>query len=340
MVLMHTVYTLSFNAENATLATVGGKGANLSRMSYAGFPVPPGFFITMDAYCAFVRSNQLQKQIVDMASDEMQTGEERSAAIRQLFAKSRISDELIEVIDRTYADLIQSVGDLPLAVRSSATAEDLPRASFAGQQDTYLNVRGKSALLDAVQRCWSSLWTPRALEYRVRQGIDPATVSLAVVVQVMVAAEVSGIMFTANPIDGARGEVVIDAAWGLGEAIVGGLVTPDHIVVDKITGAIKQMAIGDKAILTVPTASGTEERDVEESKRRARVLDAAQVSELAKLGAEIEKYYGEPQDIEWCLANGKFYIVQARPITTLPSEPMQWESPISDAKWLKDLQAG
>ncbi len=334
-----TAYALPFNAEDATLAIVGSKGANLGRMSRAGFPVPPGFLTTTAAYCAFVQANNLQKQIIDLASNEAETSEARSLAIRRLFANGRIPTELVEAIDRAYMDLIQTVGDLPLAVRSSATAEDLPGASFAGQQDTYLNVRGKSALLDAVQRCWSSLWTPRALDYRARQGIDPSAVSLAVVVQVMVPAEASGIMFTANPINGARDEIVLEAAWGLGEAIVGGLVTPDHIVVDKVTGAIKQITVADKTVMTQPTATGTEERPVEESKRRAQVLEVIQATELAKLGAEIEKYYGEPQDIEWCFADGKFYIVQARPITTMPSELVRWVSPIAGAKWLKDLQA-
>ncbi len=334
-----TIYALPFDTEDATLTVVGGKGTNLSRMSRVGFPVPPGFFVTTEAYHAFVQSNHLQKQIVDLASNQADSSETRSAAIRQLFANGKIPADLEEAISRAYADLIQTIGDLPLAVRSSATAEDLPGASFAGQQDTYLNIRGKSALPEAVQCCWSSLWTPRALEYRARQGIDPSTVSLAVVVQVMVPAEASGVMFTANPISGARDEIAIDAAWGLGEAIVGGLVTPDHIVAHKTTGAIKQVTIADKTVMTQPTATGTEERPVEESKRRAQVLNATQATELAKLGAEIEKHYGEPQDIEWCFANGKFYIVQARPITTLPSEPVRWESPITGAKWLKDLQA-
>jgi pyruvate,water dikinase len=332
-------FVLPMDSVKATLAEVGGKGANLGRMSRAGFSVPPGFFVTTQAYHAFVQANNLQKQIVDLASHQADTSEARSAAIRQLFANGTIPADLVEAISHAYADLIQTVGDLPLAVRSSATAEDLPGASFAGQQDTYLNVRGKSALLESVQRCWSSLWTSRALDYRARQGIDPSTVSLAVVIQVMVPAEASGIMFTANPINGARDEIVLDAAWGLGEAIVGGLVTPDHVVVDKATGAIKQITVADKIVMTQPTATGTEERPVEENKRHAQVLEVTQATELAKLGVEIEKYCGEPQDIEWCLANGKFYIVQARPITTMPPEPVRWESPIAGAKWLKDLQA-
>ncbi len=333
-------FVLPLNSADATWAAVGGKGLNLSRLTRAGFPVPPGFFVTTGAYRAFVQANNLQKQIINWASNPADTSETRSAAIRQLFANGLIPADLAEAIHHAYGDLVQTVGDLPLAVRSSATAEDLPGASFAGQQDTYLNVRGEETVMEAVQRCWSSLWTARALEYRARQGVAPSVVSLAVVVQVMALAEASGIMFTANPINGSRDEIVIDAAWGLGEAIVGGLVTPDHGVVDKVTGAIKQITIADKTVITVPTATGTEERPVEESKRRKQVLETAQVTELAKLGAEIEKYYGEPQDIEWCLANGKFYIVQARPITTLPAEPLQWESPVPGAKWLKDLQAG
>ncbi len=333
-------FVLPFDSLEATLAVAGGKGANLSHMSRAGFPIPPGFFVTTDAYRAFVEANNLQNRIIDLASNQVDTSEARSAAIRQLFSSGEMPTELVESISHAYADLVRTVGDLPLAVRSSATAEDLPGASFAGQQDTYLNVRGESALLDAIQRCWSSLWTARALDYRAWQGMDPSAVSLAVVVEVMVPAEASGIMFTANPINGARDETIVDASWGLGEAIVGGLVTPDHIMANKATGAIKQITIGDKAIMTVPTATGTEEREVEEPRQRVQVLNAAQVAELTKLGAAIEMLYGAPQDIEWCWAMGKFYVVQARPITTLPPEPVKWESPIAGAKWLKDLQAG
>ena len=335
-----TTFVLPFVSSDATLAVAGGKGANLSRLTRAGFGVPPGFLITTTAYRAFVQANNLQTQIVALASDQANTSEDRSAATRSLFASGSLPPDLAAAIHHAYVGLRQTAGDLPLAVRSSATAEDLPGASFAGQQDTYLNVRGEAAVLDAVQRCWASLWTARALEYRARQGIDPSAVSLAVVVQMMVPAEASGILFTANPMSGARDEIVLDSAWGLGEAIVGGLVTPDHIIADKATGAIKQMTIADKTVVTVPTATGTEERKVEESKRQAQVLSAAQVAELAKLGVAIERHYGVPQDIEWCLADSRFYVVQARPITTLPPEPVHWESPVPGAKWLKDLQAG
>jgi pyruvate,water dikinase len=228
---------------------------------------------------------------------------------------------------------------LSLAVRSSATAEDLPGASFAGQQETYLNVRGEQDVLQAVKQCWSSLWTPRALAYRARAGIDPASVSLAVVVQALVQADAAGILFTANPLTGARDEIAIDAAWGLGEAIVSGLVTPDHIIADKATGTLKQVEVAEKTVMTVPTSSGTEERDVEVDRRRAQVLSAAQVAELARLGRTIEAHYHTPQDIEWCLAGDQLWIVQSRPITTLPDVSVRWESPLPGAKWIKDLQA-
>jgi len=262
------VYALPFDAEDATLAVVGGKGANLGRMSRAGFPVPPGFFVTTEAYHAFVQANDLQAQLVALATEKAKTAEAASAAIRLLFEQGRVPPEVAAAIQSAYGQLMRVSADAsPVAVRSSATAEDLPGASFAGQHESFLNVCGEQAVLDAVKRCWSSLWTPRALNYRARQGIDPSTVSLAVVVQVMVPAEASGIMFTADPISGARDEIAIDTAWGLGEAIVGGLTTPDHIVVDKATGTIKQIAIGDKAVMTVPTTTGTEEREVEASKR-------------------------------------------------------------------------
>lgn len=312
-------FTLPFDSLDATLAVVGGKGANLSRMTRAGFPVPPGFFITTAAYRFFVQANGLQGQIVALASDKTKTVEAASTVIRQLFEQGHTPREVAAAIQEASAELMRTLGNgSPVAVRSSATAEDLPGASFAGQQESYLNVRGEGALIDAVKRCWSSLWTARAIDYRARYNIDPSGVSLAVVVQAMVPAEAAGVLFTANPMSGAREEIVLDAAWGLGDAIVSGLVTPDHIVADK--------------------ATGTEEHKVETTKRRAQVLDTAQVAELVKLAAAIETHYGEPQDIEWCFANGKFYIVQARPITNLPP-PLRWESPIPGAKWQKDLQA-
>lgn len=333
---------LLLGSSAATLAIVGGKGENLSRLTRAGFPVPPGFVVSTAAYRAFLRANDLQPRIVALAKKESEADVgEVSAAIRRLFEGGSIPSRLANEIRRAYSALCpDGEAPIPLAVRSSATAEDLPGASFAGQQETYLNVRGEQDLLRAVKRCWSSLWTPRALAYRSRQGIDPGAVSLAVVVQVMVPASAAGVLFTANPLTGARDEIVIDAAWGLGEAIVSGLVTGDHIIADKAAGSVRQMVVADKAVLTAPTSGGTGERAVAADKRSAQVLDAAQVAQLVRLGTGIEAHYHGPQDIEWCLAGDQFWIVQSRAITTLPPEPVRWDSPVPGAKWLKDLQAG
>jgi pyruvate,water dikinase len=197
---------LALDAGPATLAKVGGKGVSLARMTRAGFPVPPGFLITTDAYRAFVEANGLQEGIVALAKETARPREDTSKDIRALFERASMPPHVVLEIQRMYAALIQATGGAPpLAARSSATAEDLPGASFAGQHDSFLNVRGEGALLDAVKRCWSSLWTARAIDYRARQGIDPSLVWMAVIVQQMVEAEASGVLFTANPLTGADG---------------------------------------------------------------------------------------------------------------------------------------
>jgi rifampicin phosphotransferase len=207
-----------------------------------------------------------------------------------------------------------------VAVRSSATAEDLPDASFAGQQETYLNIQGAAALLEAVKKCWASLWTPRAIAYRIKNNIDQNSVALAVVVQELVFADAAGILFTANPINGKRQEVVINAAWGLGEAVVSGLVTPDTITVNKTKGRTIRYEIAEKQIMTVRTPHGTQEQAVPEDRRKKAVLNKAQIAELTALAVGIEQFYGMPMDVEWAVAGGRFAILQARPITALPVE--------------------
>jgi pyruvate,water dikinase len=213
-----------------------------------------------------------------------------------------------------------------VAVRSSATAEDLPEASFAGQQETYLNIHGIDEVLDAVKKCWASLWTARAIAYRARQNVSPDSVALAVVVQELVFADAAGILFTANPINGNRDEVVINAAWGLGEAIVSGAVTPDTLTVDKQKGRVIRRETAEKSVMTVRTDSGVREEPVPDPLRRKAVLTNAQAWELTCYGAQIESLYGMPMDIEWTLANTKFAIVQARPITLLP-DVLEWKLP-------------
>src|SRR6266496_2344223 len=280
---------LALDDPSATLERVGGKGASLARLAAAGLPVPPGFHITTAAYHCFVEENGLQELILDavaqVVADQPATLVEASGRIEKLFAQGSISDALAGAIRRAYADL---GGELPVAVRSSATAEDLRQMSFAGQQETYLNMHGAAMVLEAVKRCWASLWTARAIGYRARYGIAPQDVSLAVVVQELVSADASGILFTANPLTGARDQVMMNAAWGLGEAIVGGQVTPDTVVVDRASGAITEQEISEKDVMTVRTREGTHEEPVPAERRTRAVLSPAQAAELARIGVQIE----------------------------------------------------
>ncbi|HZU00368.1 MAG TPA: PEP/pyruvate-binding domain-containing protein, partial [Ktedonobacteraceae bacterium] len=282
---------LQLDDVSATLGQVGGKGASLARMANAGLPVPPGFYVTTAAYRRFVEANGLQEAILAAVRtanpDDPATLEQAAACIGALFAGGTMPGDIAEAIRQAYAAL--GNGDLAVAVRSSATAEDLPGMSFAGQQETYLNIRGETRVLDAVKRCWASLWTARAIGYRARQGIAPQDVSLAVVVQELVPADASGILFTADPMTGSRDKVMLNAAWGLGEAIVGGQVTPDTIVVDKATGAITTQEINDKEIMTVRTPEGTHEEPVPADRRKQAALTAAQAAELARVGVQIEQ---------------------------------------------------
>jgi phosphohistidine swiveling domain-containing protein len=323
----------------ATLETAGGKGASLARLASAGLPVPDGFHITTTAYRRYVAENELQPGIlaalepVDAAQPA--TLETASQAIRELFAQAQTPPDVAGAVALAYASL--SGSNPVVAVRSSATAEDLPEASFAGQQDTFLNVQGYGAMLEAVKSCWASLWTARAIGYRARHGIGVDGLSLAVVVQLLVPAEAAGILFTANPVSGRRDQAVISAAWGLGESVVGGLVTPDAFTVDKRSGTVLEREISDKGVMTARVNGGTEEQPVPAPLRRAPTLDDRAVAELARLGVQIEALYAMPMDIEWALADGTFAIVQARPITALPQEapepepeflpPTEWPLP-------------
>ncbi|WP_433440205.1 PEP/pyruvate-binding domain-containing protein [Nonomuraea sp. CA-141351] len=298
----------------ADLATVGGKGASLARLTRAGLPVPGGFHITTEAYRAFVSAFR----------DEIPQAED----VRRLFAEHDMPAGIAADISRAY----EALGDdVAVAVRSSATAEDLPDMSFAGQQDTYLNITG-DALLDAVKRCWASLWNPRAIAYREQNGVPHDDVALAVVVQELVDADAAGVMFTANPMSGARDETVINASWGLGEAVVGGQVTPDTIVVSG--GAVTRSQVGDKTVMTVRTPDGTHEQPVPEELRGRSVLDAAQAVELAAIGARIQALYGTPMDVEWARRGSEFAIVQARPITGIKPQVEEWNDSLKgDYLW-------
>lgn len=348
-------YLLPLSDLQATLENVGGKGMSLAKMIQAGFPVPNGFHVTTEAYRTFVDDNNLQTKILsalkDVDASLPTTLEAASASIGAFFADASIPTEIANTIRDAYLTLDTShpstslrTSLTPVAVRSSATAEDLPEASFAGQQETFLNIRGEADLLDAVKKCWASLWTARAIAYRIKNNIDQNTIALAVVVQEMVDAEAAGILFTANPINGRRDEMVINAAWGLGEAIVGGLVSPDTIVADKATGKVKQYEVAEKTVVTVLAEKGTREDPLEDERRRSKVMNEADVVTLVDIARRIEFYYGKPQDIEWCLTSPpaplrstpvgllkgegrKFYIVQSRPITAMAEAPIEWTPP-------------
>ena len=313
-------YILPLGDPRATLEIVGGKGASLTRLLAAGLPVPDGFHLTTAAYQCFVTKNEMQSSIqaalefVDI--HEPATLESASMAISGLFTEAQIPPDVTNALSLAYnelADLHPSV-----AVRSSATAEDLSETSGAGQQDTFLNIQGNNELSVAVKRCWISLWTSRAISYRAQQGFKSDGLSLAVVVQALFPAEVAGILFTANPVTGRRDHVLINGSWGLGKAIVDGVVTPDSLVVDKITGQVLLRETANKQVLTVCIPGGTEEQLVPTAQRRIPVLDDAAAAELTRLGVKIEKIYDIPMDIEWAQTGGEFAILQARPITALP----------------------
>lgn len=325
----------------ATLETVGGKGMSLAKLSRAGLPVPDGFHVTTEAYRRFVAENDLQKSVlaaletVDVAIPD--TLEAASRTISGDFARAKITVGLANAILQAYASLPGP--DPAVAVRSSATAEDLPEASFAGQQETYLNICGKEAVLNAVQKCWASLWTARAIAYRLRQKIGPENVALAVVVQLLVPADAAGVLFTANPLNGNRAETLINAAWGLGEAVVSGSVTPDMIAADKATGRTLRRETAAKEVMTVRTETGTGEQPVPGPQKNLPALSDIQVAELTRIGVQIEALYEAPMDIEWALAGGKFAIVQARPITALPEPqvmpPAEWKLPEPHGQYIR-----
>ncbi|WP_214326136.1 PEP/pyruvate-binding domain-containing protein [Nonomuraea sediminis] len=280
--------------DGSMLDRVGGKAANLGVLTRAGLPVPDGFCVTTDAYRLVARG-------VDVTD---------AATARKQILETEIPEAL-------KAAITAELDGAPVAVRSSATAEDLPYASFAGQQDTYLNVIGAAEVLDAVRRCWASLWTDRAYAYRASNGIDHRTVSLAVVVQRMVQSETAGVMFTANPVTGTRRRAVIDAAPGLGEAVVSGAVNPDHFEVDLDSGRILARHLGDKR-LAVRSLPGGGVEHVDGDELDTPCLSDAQLGELAALGARVEQVYGAPQDTEWAFdPGGRLWLTQARPITTL-----------------------
>jgi pyruvate, water dikinase len=276
------------------VARAGGKGASLARMTALGLPVPPGFVIPADALAAAVDAGELRAALPDA---------ERAQAI---VARSEPPDEIGDAYDALG-------GDAPVAVRSSACAEDSEAASYAGQQETYLHVRGRDAVRRAVRDCWASFFSERAIFYRERKGsLDD--LGMAVVVQRMVRADVAGVLFTCDPVHHRRDRMVVEAVIGLGEAAVSGRVTPDHYVL-KRDGTVKRAKVAAQPFAILPVESGgTEERELGEE-GAAQKLGEEELRELARIGDDLERRLGGPQDIEWALEGGELYVLQARPVT-------------------------
>ncbi len=310
------------------LKLVGGKGANLGELSRAGFPVPPGFVITIDAFEEFLegakkrgKKAQISRIISSVDPKNTEELEKVSALAREIVESTPVPEKIVEEIKIAYRELCSSVGsEVPVAVRSSATAEDVPDASFAGQQETYLWVKGEDDLIRYVLKCWSSLYTPRAIAYRATKGFDHYEVSIAVVVQKMVNSRSSGVMFTLNPTNGDESQVVIESAWGLGEAIVSGEVTPDRFVVDKVTKEVVERVISPKLVWCVYKDGKVTHESVPENLRNEPSLSDEEIVYLAEIGKKIEKHYNQPMDIEWAIDKdfsfpNNVFVLQARPET-------------------------
>lgn len=315
------------------VAKVGGKGANLGEMTQAGFPVPGGFVVTSAAYKHMIEENALEpkiKKLLEGLDVENPTALNRaSSSVQKLIENSPFPPAIEKAVFAAYDKL---GNDSWVAVRSSATAEDLPQASFAGQQETYLNVRGDASLLVHIRKAWASLFEPRAIYYRVQQGFDHFKVALAVPVQKMVQSDVSGIMFTLNPVTNDKTKIIVEAIWGLGEKIVQGAITPDHYEVDKDNFTLVEARSIKQTIEMVRSGEGNIDRKVPKSRVGKRKLTDKQAIEVAKLGKRLHQHYFFPQDVEWAIENGKLYVVQTRPITTVQATTSKNEDVTANSK--------
>ncbi len=314
--------------DQGCLSQVGGKNASLGELSQAGIRVPPGFAVTTEAFRRFLdRSDiwgEISRILAPLRPDDIPAVEAASQRIRQHMSAAYVPEEITQAIRRAYIELTERVGveDLPVAVRSSATAEDLPGASFAGQQDTYLWVQGAGHVLIRTLVCWSSLFTPRAITYRMKMGFAHDKVSMSVGIQKMANARAAGVMFTLDPLTGDRTKIAINASWGLGESVVAGEGVPDEFWVDKVTLAIIRRTISPKTVEYIPNPHLREVALVQVSPERQTqsCLTDEEINELARLGKRIERHYGRPQDIEWAVDQDLSFpenvvILQSRPET-------------------------
>ncbi len=322
-------YVLDFRqVDKGFLSSVGGKNASLGEMIKAGIRVPPGFAVTTQSYLDFITLSGIKDKIFailsEMDPEEVAAVNEASEKIQGLIKGAEINEEIRQAIEDAYESLCHDCGleAAPVAVRSSATAEDLPTASFAGQQDTYLWIEGKTNVLEKVRDCWASLFTPRAISYRVKNNFPHDKVLISVGVQRMVNSKTAGVMFTLNPTDGDRSKVVIEGSWGLGETVVSGSVNPDKFVVDKVIMEVSERTVSKKHIQCVynPEAGGTMDTEVNEDMQDKCCLEDREIKELVQMAKRIEAHYGRPMDIEWAIDKDipfpdNIFIVQARPET-------------------------
>ncbi|XPP27344.1 MAG: PEP/pyruvate-binding domain-containing protein [Leucobacter sp.] len=314
---------------------LGGKCASLVMMTAAGMPVPPGFAVTTATYEEFIEDSGLagviRELLADLDVEDVASVDRVSQLIRDQICSSPVPEYLRRAVVAAWAQLQgRFEAPVPVAVRSSATAEDLPDASFAGQQDTYLWLTDEQEVHEHIRKCWASLYTSRAIIYRLKNGIAEDGLSMAVAVQKMVSARSAGVAMTLNPSTGDRSKVVIDASWGIGESVVSGTVTPDNIMLDKVMMSVVAEHIGDKHIELVPDPAqrGLVEVEVEEERRRVRCLSDAELLAVADLAKRAEQHYGTPQDIEWAidrdLPEGEnLLLLQARPETVHSSKPQE-----------------
>ncbi len=305
------------DVDNDDIDRVGGKGASLGEMSRNDFPVPPGFVFTTAAYRRFLDEAGIREELfdaVDVDPEDSEALRDAHERAEELILGAEMPEDLRLAAVESYSKLDEEF----VAVRSSATAEDLPDASFAGQQETYLNVKGENEVVEKIKDCWASLFTERAIYYRNENGFPHDEVEIAVVVQAMVDADKSGVMFTSHPSTG-EPRVVVEAAWGLGESVVSGGVTPDNYVFDRQSQEILKATVARKKTMHVKDASTGEtvEEEVPEDRVEERVLSEDEVRELAGVGEKLEEHYGSPQDVEWAMVDDELYVLQSRPITTI-----------------------
>ena len=343
---MNSALVLPFSKiSKGDTSLVGGKSANLGEMTRAGFPVPPGFSLTSTAYQKVIDYNHLEDDIRRLLKGldvhDSKKLQSTSKKVRSLILKADIPPELTKQIFSHYRKLGTSKNPALVAVRSSATAEDLPEASFAGQQESFLNIKGEANLIQAIRSAWASLFTARTIFYRATKGFDHFKVKLAVPIQLMIQSDISGVAFSVNPVNRLKNQIVIEAVWGLGDYIVQGVVTPDHYIVDKTDFTIHSKQVVPQKVMEIYRyPSGVKKAKVKKTLINQSKLTDNQVIKIAKIVNKVHQHYFFPQDIEWAMSNNRFYIVQSRPITTLVNNNQNQGLTAKDLVGLKKILTG